>query len=128
MPNARWRHYVRFRVAGRPATFATTHEATWKDAVRSAIRDTGIEPASNARFRVVITFYTATPTRPDESWDIDNLVKPTLDAMEGIFGLRPWRGVAQPQDDRVDELAARKEAASSREPPGAQIEVWTRAD
>lgn len=45
--------------------------------------------------------------------------------MEGIFGLRAWRAVAQPQDDTgVDELAATKEAASDREPSGAQVEVW----
>jgi hypothetical protein len=26
----------------------------------------------------------------NEVWDLDNLIKPTLDAMEGVFGLRPW--------------------------------------
>jgi hypothetical protein len=38
--------------------------------------------------------------------DLDNLAKPTLDAMEGICGLRPVRGkmVLQPADDRADYL------------------------
>ena len=34
-----------------------------------------------------------------EVWDLDHLIKPTLDAMEGIFGLRPWRGPTQAVDD-----------------------------
>jgi hypothetical protein len=34
------------------------------------------------------------PGRGDanEVWDLDNLIKPTLDALEGVFGLRPWAG------------------------------------
>lgn len=27
-----------------------------------------------------------------EVWDLDNLIKPTLDAMKGVFGLRAWKG------------------------------------
>ena len=123
----KWRHYAEIRVLGRPATFATAHEAAWKDAVRSAIRSARLLPARDVRFRVAITFYTTTPTRPDERWDLDNLVKPTLDAMEGIFGLREWRGIPQPQDDRVDELVASKEPATDDRSSGAMIEVWVRA-
>ena len=119
-----WRPYVKFRVIGRPATFATSHEHAWKDAVRAAIKETGIAHAASARFRVAITFFTAVPTRPDEQWDIDNLAKPTLDAMEGIFGVREWRGIPQPKDDRVDELHLVKRASTPSEPPGAEVEVW----
>lgn len=44
--------------------------------------------------------------------------------MEGIFGERDWHGVPQPQDERVDELLAKKSVASGRDPPGARIQVW----
>jgi Holliday junction resolvase RusA-like endonuclease len=50
----------------------------------------------------------AVPKNVSEVWDLDNLIKPTLDAMEGIFGLRTWKGPAQAADDRVDRLEAIK--------------------
>jgi Holliday junction resolvase RusA-like endonuclease len=62
--------------------------------------------------------------RASEVWDLDNLIKTTLDAMEGVFGLRPWRGTAQPADDRVDEIRAVKRQPEPGETPGARIEVW----
>lgn len=39
-------------------------------------------------------------------WDLNNLIKPTLDATAGVFGLRQWRGLPQPADDRVDRFEA----------------------
>lgn len=123
MADRSWIPYADFRVIGRPATFATAHEAAWKAAVRTTIAREGLTVA-DSRFRVEITFFTATPTRSDERWDIDNLAKPTLDAMEGIFGKREWRGVAQPRDDRVDELVLVKRAATTEEATGARIQVW----
>ena len=40
------RHLWTLDVRGRPATFATAGEASWKDAVRLAIEEAGCEPAS----------------------------------------------------------------------------------
>jgi hypothetical protein len=50
-------------------------------------------------------------------------VKPTLDAMEEVLGLREWRGAPQAADDRVDHLEARKRQVKPDEDPGALIEV-----
>lgn len=61
-------------------------------------------------------FRTATPGNVNERWDIDNLVKPTLDAMGGVLGARAWRGVAQPADDRVDHLEAWKRRSDQARP------------
>jgi len=61
----------------------------------------------------------------NDMWDLDNLIKPTLDAMEGVFGLREWRGVPQPADDQVDQLEATKRTVAPGEDPGATIDVWT---
>jgi hypothetical protein len=58
-----------------------------------------------------------------KSGDLDNLIKPTLDAMERVFGLRPGRGPTQAADDRVDHLEASKRTISGAEMPGARIEV-----
>jgi hypothetical protein len=59
----------------------------------------------------------------NEVWDLDNLIKPTLDAMEGVFGLRAWKGPAQAADDRVDHLEASKRTVSAGDLPGARIEI-----
>jgi Holliday junction resolvase RusA-like endonuclease len=123
MPTTR-RHLATFEVRGRPATFATAHEAPWKAAVRDAVSRTDITPPTDARFSVRIEFRTPAPETANEAWDIDNLVKPTLDAMEGVFGLRPWKGSAQAADDRVDHIEAFKRGAEGSEVPGARIDVW----
>lgn len=77
-------------VVGRPATFATAHELAWKEAVRGGIAKSGITPL-HGRFAVRIEFRTPVPRHAGEVWDIDNLVKPTLDAMDGVFGQRVAR-------------------------------------
>jgi len=104
MPN---RHLATFEVQGRPATFATAGEAPWKDAVRQAVQESGCQPTV-ARFYVRIDFRLGPQRTAGEVWDLDNLIKPTLDAMEGVFGLREWRGRPQPADDRVDRIEAAK--------------------
>jgi Holliday junction resolvase RusA-like endonuclease len=111
-------------VRGRPATFATAHEQPWKRAIREAIAASDLEPRPDACFKVSIDFRTPVPQTPNDRWDLDNLVKPTLDAMEGIFGLRAWKGVPQPNDDKVVELAASKRTVRRAEAAGATIKVW----
>jgi Holliday junction resolvase RusA-like endonuclease len=110
-------------VVGRPATFATAHEQPWKAAIREAVAAAGITPQV-ARWAVRVEFRTPPPRHSGEKWDLDNLVKPTLDAMEGVFGLREWRGVAQPADDRVDYIEATKRTVGDGEQTGATIVVW----
>lgn len=61
-------------------------------------------------------------------WDLDNLIKPVLDAMEGVFGSRPWQGLRQAADDRGDYLEASKHTAGQGEPPGAHIEIFDLGD
>ncbi len=109
-------------VVGRPASYSSAAEAAWKAAVREALRATGLGPWAG-RFSVLIAFRTPSARNANEVWDLDNLIKPTLDAMEGAFGLRPWRGPAQAADDRVDHLEASKRTVRGAEAPGARIEV-----
>lgn len=122
-----WTRLVTVEVHGRPATFATAHEQRWKTDVDLALLNTGVTAQAGSRFAVSVHFRCPPPTRKGEVWDIDNLVKPTLDAMERVFGRRPWTGTRQPADDAVDWLAAEKTTEPSPERQGATITVWTRA-
>jgi hypothetical protein len=71
----------------------------------------------------LIKFRTPQARNANEVWDLDNRIKPTLDSMEGVFGLRAWKGPTQAADDRVDHLEASKRTVSAGELPGARIEV-----
>ncbi len=116
--------YCEFEVHARPATFATAHELPWKGAVRAVVAEQGVTPRPEECFAVSIAFRTPVPMNRNERWDLDNLIKPTLDAMEGIFGLRAWKGVPQPNDDKVVRLEATKRTVQGNETPGAAIKVW----
>jgi hypothetical protein len=78
----------------------------------------------DAHFAVRLEFRLATARNANEVWDLDNLIKPTLDAMEGVFGTRAWRRTPQPADDRVDRTEAAKRLPSAGELAGATIDVW----
>jgi Holliday junction resolvase RusA-like endonuclease len=116
--------FCTLEVEGRPATFATAHEAAWKQAIRDEIARKDLTPRPENCFKVQIEFRTPIPKTSNDRWDLDNLVKPTLDAMEGIFGLRAWKGVPQPNDDKVIELHATKRQVADKEREGARIAVW----
>jgi Holliday junction resolvase RusA-like endonuclease len=116
-------HLVTIEVTERPATFATASEKLWKHAVRAAVAASGVQPR-DARFAVRIDFRLGVPRNASEVWDLDNLIKPTLDAMEGVFGTRAWNGPVQAADDRVDRLEAAKRQPRAGEEPGATIDVW----
>ena len=118
-----YRHYARIVVHGRPSTFATAGEAAWKEAVRRGVADSGCRPM-DARFAVRLDFRLGPSRTAGEVWDLDNLIKPTLDALEGVFGLRQWRGRPQPADDRVDRIEAFNPIPGPHEAPGATIDVW----
>lgn len=117
------RPLVTIQVIGRPATFATAGEGPWKEAVRRGVVESGCRPV-DGRFAVRIEFRLGPSRTAGEVWDLDNLIKPTLDAMEGVFGLRQWRGHPQPADDRVDRIEASKRLPERDESPGATIDVW----
>jgi hypothetical protein len=109
-------------VVGRPASYSSAAEVAWKAAIREAVKLTGVEPWAE-RFSVLIEFRTPEARNTNEVWDLDNLIKPTLDALDGVFGLRQWRGPAQAADDRVDHLDASKRTVRAGEAPGARIEI-----
>ena len=117
-------HLITLDVAGRPASYSTRGTGPWKEAVRKTVASSGVKPVvPTASFAVSLHFRTPAPKNANEVWDLDNLIKPTLDAMEGVFGLRPWAGLPQPADDRVDYLTASKRTIADDEVAGAVITV-----
>jgi hypothetical protein len=90
--------------------------------VRAAVAATGVAPR-RGRFFVRVDFRLPIARTANEVWDLDNLVKPTLDALDGVFGNRLWRGPTQAADDQVDGLEAWKRTVDEGEEPGARIEV-----
>ena len=93
--------------------------------MRRGIAAFGCLPEHDARFAVRLDFRLAPSRKAGEVRDLDNLIKPTLDAMEGVFGLRKWRGRPQPADDRVDRIQMLKRPPAPNESPSAShIDVW----
>ncbi len=131
MSSDEWQHLVTLHVLGFPASFATAREAAWKQAVDAAFvawADTEPERDPAAwRYSVEVEFRLGPSRHAGEVWDIDNLVKPTLDAMAAVLGARRWRGRPQPADDRVDRLVASKRQPREDERPGATIAVSVRS-
>ncbi len=83
------RHLVTLEVAGQPASLSTATTPPWKEAIRAAVTASGISPVPTARFAVGVTFRTPIPLNANYVWDLDNLIKSTLDALEGRS--RRWR-------------------------------------
>lgn len=108
-------------VQARPASYATAAEGPWKAAVAEAV---GVhEVPAGARFALEVDFRLPAPATSNDAWDLDNLIKPTLDALGGVIGRRRWRGTPQTDDERVDRIVATKRTVRDGERPGARIRV-----
>lgn len=89
----------------------------------ASVTATGVRPR-DARFAVRMECRLASALNANEVWDLDHLIRPTLDAMEGVFGVRGWKRPPQAADDRVDRIEATKRLPRADEVPGATIDVW----
>jgi Holliday junction resolvase RusA-like endonuclease len=63
------------------------------------------------------------PVRASDVWDLDNLIKPTLDALGGAIGWRRWKGPPQVDDERIDRIIASKRPVRAGESTGARIRI-----
>ncbi|WP_171467692.1 RusA family crossover junction endodeoxyribonuclease [Cellulosimicrobium sp. 72-3] len=129
MARRSWTPLVTVDIEGFPATFATARERDWKTAVSAVLaawraEHPEHEPAAH-RYSVELEFRLGPARHRGEVWDIDNLAKPTLDAMAAVLGQRDWAGRPQPADDRVDRLLATKRQPLTGEQPGVRITVET---
>lgn len=120
---------VSFWVDGVPATFATAGEWPWRAAVATAatVAMSGREQLTQ-RLGVQIDFVVPQRVPGHPGWDLDNLIKPTIDALTPVIGARPgkWKH-QQPDDERIDEIVARKRTAGRDGKVGASITVRGRS-
>ncbi|MGH3614623.1 MAG: hypothetical protein ACRDRK_18940 [Pseudonocardia sp.] len=97
------------------------NEAPWKAAVAEAIGTHDV-PAG-ARSQVEVEFRLPVPVTRNDAWDLDNLLRPTLDALGGVVGWRRWNGPRQADDERIDRIVASKRTVRDGESVGARIRV-----
>lgn len=82
-----------------------------------------------APFRQVVEFTWSSSscsveTRGRNEPDRDNLIKASIDALDGVLGVRTGTGLRVEADDvRVDRITASKRHAGANEDPGARITV-----
>lgn len=114
---------VEREVLGRPTGYAGgENEQRWKAAVRDAFADVTLP--GPARIQLEVDFVLTAQQRGRREPDLDNLIKSTLDALEGVLGERKGTGVRVEADDvRVDRILASKRHAREGEQPGARISV-----
>ncbi|WP_130013915.1 DUF429 domain-containing protein [Serinicoccus sediminis] len=110
-------------VVGRPTGYsAGVNEQLWKAAVRSAFVDCAL-PVS-CRVQVDLDFVLAPEQHGRTEPDLDNLIKATIDALDGVLGARAGTGLRVEADDaRVDRITASKRHSGAGEQPGARITV-----
>lgn len=112
---------VDVEVGARPATFATAGEAAWRDAVAAAVGTRQVPDGT--RFAVEVEFRLPKASTRNDAWDLDNLIKPTLDALGGVIGWRRWNGRPQADDERIDRIVASKRTVRPSETAGARIRI-----
>ena len=125
-PASEWRYLGELYVAGRPSPFSSPQGTDWRSAVRAAVASARIQAPPANRFFLRMTFFLAPAASQGHHGDIDNLVKPTLDAMDGLLGWRDWRGLPQAADHRVEGVYAEKSPLQTGKEAGVQIVVFVR--
>ncbi len=108
-----------------PGTAATTRGQRWHAAISEATAEREVfAPAE--RLELTVDYVVPVAVSSNDQWDLDNLLKPTIDALRTLLGVRAVRTTrAEADDERVDRLVASKRAARPGEPLGARIELRT---
>lgn len=116
------RSLVDVDVIGRPTGYsAGANEQHWKSAIRKAFA--GPRFAAASRIGVDVAFRLDPSQRGNNAPDLDNLIKATIDALDGLLGPRSIKGRPQADDERIDRILATKRIARDGEEPGARIRV-----
>lgn len=108
----------------RPATFATAGERPWRAAVGRSAEQTGRMLRPGARLNLEVAFDLPPARSTTHGWDLDNLLKPTIDALVSVLGERAgsWRH-PQPDDERIDRIVASKHLVGTLDAVGATISL-----
>lgn len=96
--------------------------SAWKDLVREGFA--GCVLPAECRVQVEAEFMLGANQQGPNEPDLDNLIKSTIDALEGVLGKRLGTGARLEADDvRVDRIVATKRPARSGEEPGARVMI-----
>jgi hypothetical protein len=101
---------VNIQVAEQLSSHSSAHEKAWKDSARAAV-------AARVEFRVAVS------RNANEVWDLDNVIEPALDAMEGIFGPAALEGASAGRRRQGRRLEAVKRLPREEEPTGTTIDA-----
>jgi Holliday junction resolvase RusA-like endonuclease len=112
-------------VRGLPAPFATTREVAWKESVAQQVESVWQgKPYIESACEVTLLF--RLPHDKAEETDIDNLLKPAIDAIGSVLFRPARRGhqVRRNADDNwIYRLVAEKAAGPSDERVGMEVTV-----
>lgn len=115
--------FVTFDVVGRPTGFGgSDNETAWKAAVREAASHNRLPVDS--RIGVDLDFRLGPSQQNNHEPDLDNLIKTTIDALDGVLAPRPGNHPGQVDDVRVNEIRARKRFVDDASSAGVSVQVW----
>ncbi|MEO5664198.1 MAG: DUF429 domain-containing protein [Nocardioides sp.] len=114
---------VMFDVVGRPTGFGgSANETAWKKAV--SLEASKHQLPANARIGVDFDFRLEPSQQHNHEPDLDNLIKTTIDALDGVLAPRPGNHPSQVDDVRVNEIRARKRFVDDARFAGVSVKVW----
>jgi len=104
-----------------PGTGATVRGSVWRAAIEKACVDHDVYHQGE-RLELEVHFIVPPRLNANDEWDLDNLLKPTIDGLSRVLGVR--RGnhrVPQADDERIDRIIASKRPAAEPEQVGATL-------
>ena len=112
-------------VKGLPAAFATAREVHWKETVADQIQAIWSKPHIEAPCEVEMVF--ALPPNKAAVTDLDNLLKPAIDAIGSVL-FKPARTGHQVRwnadDHWIYRFIAEKRSEGDSERTGVEVTVW----
>jgi len=112
-----------FEVVGRPTGFGgSDNEAAWKAAAR--VEASKHRLPEDGRIGVDLDFRLGPSQRNSHEPDLDNLIRTTIDALDGVLVPRPGNHPGQVDYVRVNEIRARKRFVEDATMAGVSVKVW----
>lgn len=107
----------------KPGPSGTSLGASWVDAIHGETEGRQVF-APGARLMLEVEFALPVPADSQDQWDLDTLLKPTIDALIALMGVRQGdTRTPQADDERIDKIVASKRNAAPGERLGARIQL-----
>lgn len=104
-----------------PGTSATIRGSVWRAAIEEACIGAEVYHQGE-RLELEVQFTVPPRVNANDEWDLDNLLKPTIDGLSSLLGVRYGNHrLSQADDERIDRIVASKRAAAGDEHVGAHL-------